>query len=618
MIHPTPDTNSLPAGRRLLVLIAVVLTAVIVGLLALFLSRFGPQPTPWLRLVPAASPLEELTTIAVSGGGWRRGEQVAICLSQGGADPCAAASAVAITPADQAGAIETAVVASPQLAQGLTTFVAQGLESGRSASRTFRALKIPPARATARATSAMASGNVPADRDATAGTPTPPAAPAGWAAEYFANPDLAGSPVVARAESALDFDWGAGSPDPRLPADGFSARWVRRLLFQGQTYRFLAQMDGGLRLTIDGALLIDQWGDDGFPTTASASITLLPGEHELRVEYVDLQGNAAVALRWEAVDLFPDWRGEYFANPELAGEPALVRNDPDPVQDWGEASPVPSIIPPDGFSVRWTRTLVFAAGLYRFALTADDGGQILVDGQTVVDAWSGPSGQTVTADRALGEGPHQVIVLFRDLAGPARIAAGWSPLVISTSAPLAGLMPTATPAPGSMPSDLPTATPGMETATPAATESAAPTSSLTASVTAPSGTTTPQATPGTPTATPPVAGPPMTPPNSAERYIEIDPNVGPPGVEIRISSVNWSPGALVQVALGRANTPYTEAVDLPGIIFTTPSIASMPFSFVFTFPDETPWSNQIEPVQIWLHDADWTEWGRDLFVVEWR
>src|SRR5439155_3747669 len=48
----------------------------------------------------------------------------------------------------------------------------------------------------------------PAPHDLTAlqaATPT-------WQAQYFANPNLTGAPVLTRADAAIDFDWGAGSP----------------------------------------------------------------------------------------------------------------------------------------------------------------------------------------------------------------------------------------------------------------------------------------------------------------------------------------------------------------------------------------------------------------------
>jgi hypothetical protein len=52
------------------------------------------------------------------------------------------------------------------------------------------------------------------------------------------------------------------------------------------------------------------------------------------------------------------WKGEYFDNMELEGQPFLVRDDGDTNLDlyWSIKSP-DSLIPEDEFSARWTRNL---------------------------------------------------------------------------------------------------------------------------------------------------------------------------------------------------------------------------------------------------------------------
>ena len=85
----------------------------------------------------------------------------------------------------------------------------------------------------------------------------------------------------------------------------------------------------------------------------------------------------AIALAAVMVqDAFPDaraaagsWTGEYFANQTLSGTPAHTRDDgggtivgSSPTLDFfWTGSPAPGI-PSDGFSVRWTRSDVWAAG----------------------------------------------------------------------------------------------------------------------------------------------------------------------------------------------------------------------------------------------------------------
>src|SRR5687768_2232522 len=87
-----------------------------------------------------------------------------------------------------------------------------------------------------------------------------------WGAWYWNNTTLSGPPVLQRSEANLDFDWGGGSPDPAISADRFSARWLRYIDVPPGTYRFTATSDDGIRVWLDGALIIDQWYDHSATT----------------------------------------------------------------------------------------------------------------------------------------------------------------------------------------------------------------------------------------------------------------------------------------------------------------------------------------------------------------
>jgi hypothetical protein len=91
------------------------------------------------------------------------------------------------------------------------------------------------------------------------GVPPPPVTP--FAAEYFSNRTLDGAPAIARDDPEIGFDWGAQSPDAAVPVDNFSARWTRTAHMEAGTYRFSVTGDDGIRLYLDGTLVIDGWGD---------------------------------------------------------------------------------------------------------------------------------------------------------------------------------------------------------------------------------------------------------------------------------------------------------------------------------------------------------------------
>ena len=66
-----------------------------------------------------------------------------------------------------------------------------------------------------------------------------------WQAAYWANPDLAGTPSLYRAESEISHEWGLASPAVGFQADNFSARWVRYVNLSAKTYRFFLTSDDG-------------------------------------------------------------------------------------------------------------------------------------------------------------------------------------------------------------------------------------------------------------------------------------------------------------------------------------------------------------------------------------
>lgn len=99
-------------------------------------------------------------------------------------------------------------------------------------------------------------------------------------------------------------------------------------------------------------------------------------------------------------ETFPDWRGSYFANRDLARSPTFVRNDTQISFDWGGGSPG-SGLPADNFSVRWERQINFSPGIHRFTLRVDDGARLWVGNTLLLDDWRESSVRTLTADLPL-------------------------------------------------------------------------------------------------------------------------------------------------------------------------------------------------------------------------
>ncbi len=124
-----------------------------------------------------------------------------------------------------------------------------------------------------------------------------------------------------------------------------------------------------------------------------------------------------------------EWRGEYFANPHLVGDPTFVRHDLDINYNWGLESPAPGV-PADSFSVRWTRNASFQEGNHRFFALVEGSVRIYVDDRLVVTADELPPSppREVHGDIYLTAGVHTVRVEYVNTSGPALIRVWWEPL----------------------------------------------------------------------------------------------------------------------------------------------------------------------------------------------
>ncbi|PYM22709.1 MAG: hypothetical protein DMD78_13750, partial [Candidatus Rokuibacteriota bacterium] len=97
-------------------------------------------------------------------------------------------------------------------------------------------------------------------------------------------------------ETGITNDWGAGGP-AGLPVDNFSVRWTGRFSFAGGSVTFTATADDGIRVFLDGSLIIDQWHDQP-ATTYTATRVITAGLHEVKVEYYERGGDAVAKVSW--------------------------------------------------------------------------------------------------------------------------------------------------------------------------------------------------------------------------------------------------------------------------------------------------------------------------------
>ena len=106
-------------------------------------------------------------------------------------------------------------------------------------------------------------------------------------------------PILSRTDATVNFNWSTGTPDPAVPADQFSVRWSGwvQAPTSGQ-FNFFVTADDGLRLWIDGVLIIDFWIDQGFIERSGSARLQADHKHDIRLEYYENAGAAACKLEW--------------------------------------------------------------------------------------------------------------------------------------------------------------------------------------------------------------------------------------------------------------------------------------------------------------------------------
>lgn len=158
--------------------------------------------------------------------------------------------------------------------------------------------------------------------DSTTAEPPPPPLPGLWG-EYF---DRYHDLVLSRYEPGLDHVWGLEAPAPELGVDRFSARFSGTLTPPATgSYTLASESDDGVRVWIDGALVIDDWNAH-FVTRTEASVALTEGVPvPILVEYFEIDIEASLRLLW-STEAMP----EAVIGPEHLQAPAIDSGLPGP------------------------------------------------------------------------------------------------------------------------------------------------------------------------------------------------------------------------------------------------------------------------------------------------
>ena len=124
----------------------------------------------------------------------------------------------------------------------------------------------------------------------------------GLLAQYFndaGNRTYFTALVLTRTDPAVNFDWASGAPASDVQADNFSVRWNGQVLAPvAGTYTFTTRSDDGVRLYLNGQLLIDHWTDHAVVQDSATATLAANQKYDIRMDFYEHGRLATARLSW--------------------------------------------------------------------------------------------------------------------------------------------------------------------------------------------------------------------------------------------------------------------------------------------------------------------------------
>lgn len=223
--------------------------------------------------------------------------------------------------------------------------------------------------------------------------------------EYFAGEHF-NTLVLTRTDKEIHFYWPeTTAPGAGLPGDYYSVRWTSKIKVPATgDWKFYADADDGIRLWVDGRLLIDHWNPE--PSTSfdltGPSVQLEAGKsYDLKVELQDFYSDGYVNLKWEGPGFGrQDIPASAYFLPSTGNAPPVIVNP-------GEQS---SVV---GEVIRLPVTFSDADGHAVTVTAADLPKGLAYDPVNHVIAGSVSQAETKLVKIAAGDGIGQSLVIFR-------------------------------------------------------------------------------------------------------------------------------------------------------------------------------------------------------------
>jgi hypothetical protein len=253
----------------------------------------------------------------------------------------------------------------------------------------------------------------------------PGEAGSGLTGQYYNDPGTGAhfvTLVLTRTDPTVNFNWGTGSPGPGVTAERFSVRWTGQVQAPVTgNYTFSTVSDDGVRLWVNGQLVIDNWTLHAPTTNNSAPIALTGGtKYAIRMEFFEQTSGAVARLLWShpgqsqiaipQVNLFPAAASPNQAPSVNAGADQTITlpasaNLADSASDdggavtttWSKVSGPGTVTFANAGALSTTASFSLS-GTYVLRLTASDGALASTDDVIVTVNPSGPANQAPTVN----------------------------------------------------------------------------------------------------------------------------------------------------------------------------------------------------------------------------
>ncbi len=117
--------------------------------------------------------------------------------------------------------------------------------------------------------------------------------------EIFAGKNLSGEPVYTEMVNSIKYDWTGRSPATGIGNDNYSVRWTGKIKPKATgEFTFSASADDGVRVFLDGKLVLNDWEDHAVRETATDVILEADHEYDLRVEFYQATGDSQISFGW--------------------------------------------------------------------------------------------------------------------------------------------------------------------------------------------------------------------------------------------------------------------------------------------------------------------------------